>query len=178
MKADKLLAKCFPQEALTFYNNMAAAAMRFGTSRDQAVLQGLIGMAVTLGKGLLVGGAEFINGLDVHELIHGSPSSCCFSSCYCCCSSFYCSCSSFSSSSSSSPPPPPSSSSKFFFCLLLLMCCCFCVVVVFFSFFFFFLLLLLFRLLLRLVVIVVAVVVLPLPPLLLFLRYPYRWAGR
>ena len=57
MKADKLLAKCFPQEALTFYNNMAAAAVRFGTSRDRAVLQGLIGMAVTLGKGLLVGGA-------------------------------------------------------------------------------------------------------------------------
>ena len=51
LKADKLLAKCFPHEALQFYKNMAAASIRFGTPRDQAVLQGLIGMAVTLGQG-------------------------------------------------------------------------------------------------------------------------------
>ncbi|KAL8602077.1 hypothetical protein ACOMHN_007347 [Nucella lapillus] len=50
LKADKLLAKCFPHEALVFYQNMAAAAVHFGTARDQAVLQGLIGMAVTLGQ--------------------------------------------------------------------------------------------------------------------------------
>ena len=54
LKADKLLAKCFPHEALLFYKSMASAAIRFGTSRDQAMLQGLIGMAVTLGQGVCV----------------------------------------------------------------------------------------------------------------------------
>lgn len=47
LKADKLLAKCFPHEALEFYRNMADAAGRYGTSRDLAVMRGLIGMAVT-----------------------------------------------------------------------------------------------------------------------------------
>jgi hypothetical protein len=51
VKADKLLAKCFPSEALEFYKNMADAAIRFGTSRDLAVIQGLVGMAVTIGAG-------------------------------------------------------------------------------------------------------------------------------
>nr|KAG5694547.1 hypothetical protein BaRGS_032492 [Batillaria attramentaria] len=50
VESDKLLVKCFPEEAMQFYQNMASAAVRFGTRRDQAVLQGLIGMAVTQGR--------------------------------------------------------------------------------------------------------------------------------
>ncbi|PVD21870.1 hypothetical protein C0Q70_17672 [Pomacea canaliculata] len=49
--ADRLLVKCYPQEALQFYKDMSVAAVRFGTSHDQAVLQGLMGMAITQGQG-------------------------------------------------------------------------------------------------------------------------------
>lgn len=49
--ADKLLVKYFPGEALHFFSAMAVAAKRFGTHHDQAVLHGLIGMAVTHGQG-------------------------------------------------------------------------------------------------------------------------------
>ncbi|KAK7095097.1 uncharacterized protein [Littorina saxatilis] len=51
MQAEKLLSTCFPHEALTFYKNMSAASVRFGTHRDQAVLQSLVGMAVTVAQG-------------------------------------------------------------------------------------------------------------------------------
>jgi hypothetical protein len=51
LKSDKLLVKCFPNEALEFYKNMASAAVSFGTPRDQAILQGMIGMAVCIGTG-------------------------------------------------------------------------------------------------------------------------------
>nr|KAG5694546.1 hypothetical protein BaRGS_032491 [Batillaria attramentaria] len=51
-EAEKLLVRCFPEEATEFFRKMAAAAVRFGTPRDQAALQGLIGMAITQSRAM------------------------------------------------------------------------------------------------------------------------------
>ncbi|KAK7480279.1 hypothetical protein BaRGS_00028447, partial [Batillaria attramentaria] len=47
MQAESLLVRCFPEEATDFFRKLAAAAVTFGKPRDQAMLQGMIGMAGT-----------------------------------------------------------------------------------------------------------------------------------
>ncbi|KAK7480301.1 hypothetical protein BaRGS_00028469, partial [Batillaria attramentaria] len=42
-----LLARCLPEESVQFFSTMSAVAEQYGTSRDQAELQGLAGIAMT-----------------------------------------------------------------------------------------------------------------------------------
>nr|KAG5694542.1 hypothetical protein BaRGS_032487 [Batillaria attramentaria] len=47
LDAGTLLARCLPEESVQFFSTMSAVAEQYGTSRDQAELQGLAGIAMT-----------------------------------------------------------------------------------------------------------------------------------
>ncbi|XP_071115553.1 uncharacterized protein [Haliotis cracherodii] len=51
MSAENLLVKCFPGEAVQFYEAMMWSATRFGNTEECATQKWLLGMAKTLGKG-------------------------------------------------------------------------------------------------------------------------------